>query len=41
MKNVLFLAPCRKYAETTIKNITEVLNKLNVDYAICEKYVFQ
>lgn len=39
MKNVLFLAPCRKYAETTIKNITEVLNKLNVDYAICEKYV--
>ena len=39
MKNVLFLAPCHKYAETTINNNTEVLNKLNVYYDMREQYV--
>ena len=38
MKNVLFLAPIRKYAETTVKNITEILNKYDIEYAVWGHY---
>ena len=35
MKKVLFLAPAYKYAETTIKNVTEDLDKHHVAYGAC------
>lgn len=35
MKKVLFLAPAYKYAETTIKNVTEDLDKHHVGYGAC------
>ena len=38
MKNVLFLAPIRKYAETTVKNITEILNKYDIEYTVLGHY---
>lgn len=38
MKNVLFLAPIRKYAETTVKNITEILNKYDIEYTVWGRY---
>ena len=38
MKNVLFLAPIRKYAETTVKNITEILNKYDIEYTVWGHY---
>ena len=38
MKNVLFLAPIRKYAETTVKNITEILNKCDIEYTVWGRY---
>lgn len=38
MKNVLFLAPIRKYAETTVKNITEILNKYDIEYTVWGNY---
>lgn len=38
MKNILFLAPIRKYAETTVKNITEILNKYDIEYTVLGHY---
>lgn len=35
MKKVLFLAPVYKYAETTIRNVTEDLDKHHVGYGAC------
>lgn len=38
MKKVLFLAPAYKYAETTIKNVTEDLDKHHVGYGACSNH---